>query len=226
MENLNLLSLSGGESIRAWRETKEAIDKLQEQNEDLKSILQKEREERNDQHRKILSQSHLPPGALPPTETTQEVQSRPDTLGSVEQEVHKRMLDDRIREVSNTSQRMKKHGTFQMFYLLHSQQIENSTKTLMENQLTSLMALSGKLEKLEGSEDERIKRRSQISSRIMKSIEKLQNPESCEKANSLVCNLDKECGFGCQLHHVTYCAITAFATKRMLILKRDGSSWK
>lgn len=45
--------VSGGDSIRAWRQTKEAIDKLQEQNEDLKSILEKERQERNDQHKKM-----------------------------------------------------------------------------------------------------------------------------------------------------------------------------
>lgn len=207
---------SGGDSIRAWRQTKEAIDKLQEQNENLKSIMEKERKERNDQHRKILEQSHQAPSnaenpSLQKPEPIKELVSESKILGSLEQETQKRLLDDRIRE---------------MFYLLHSQTIENSTKALLENQMISLMALSAKLEKLEGSEDERIQERSQITDRILKSIVNLQNPKSCKDVNTLVCNLDKECGFGCQLHHVTYCAITAFATKRMLILKRDGSSWK
>ncbi|PIC27546.1 hypothetical protein B9Z55_019765 [Caenorhabditis nigoni] len=215
-QQLSVNQNSGGDSIRAWRETKEAIEKLQEQNLNLKSILKMERQERNDQHRKILEQAHQNHGnpELPkaePEKEEKEVVEKSSILGSLEQELHKRMLDDRIRE---------------MFYLVHSKAIENSTKTLMENQMISLMGLSAKLEKLEGSEDERIKERSKITERIMKSIEKLQNPESCKDANTLVCNLDKECGFGCQLHHVTYCAITAFATKRMMILKRDGSSWK
>ncbi|CAI2354204.1 unnamed protein product [Caenorhabditis sp. 36 PRJEB53466] len=164
---------SSGESIRAWRQTKEAIDKLQEQNDNLKIILEKERTERNDQHKRILEQSHqLPPPMIGPVnqEVVREVVFKPDVLGSVEQEVHKRMLDDRIRE---------------MFYLLHSQSIENSTKTLMENQMHSLMALSGKLEKLEGSEKERVKRRAQIAERILKSIKKLQNPDSCENAKDV-----------------------------------------
>ncbi|EFP11174.1 CRE-FUT-8 protein [Caenorhabditis remanei] len=207
---------SGGDSIRAWRQTKEAIDKLQEQNEKLKSIMENERRERNDQHRKILEQSHQVPAnpesqSIPKPEPVKKLVAKPNKLGTIEQEVQKRMLDDRIRE---------------MFYLVHSQSIENSTKALIENQMISLMALSAKLEKLEGSEDERMSQRSEITNRILKSIEKLQNPQSCGDVNTLVCNLDKECGFGCQLHHVTYCAITAFATKRMMILKRDGSSWK
>lgn len=207
---------SGGDSIRAWRQTKEAIDKLQEQNEDLKSILEKERQERNDQHKKIMEQSHqLPPNpenpSLPKPEPVKEIISKPSILGPVQQEVQKRMLDDRIRE---------------MFYLLHSQTIENSTKILLETQMISLMGLSAQLEKLEGSEEERFKQRTAITQRIFKSIEKLQNPKACSEAKTLVCNLDKECGFGCQLHHVTYCAITAFATQRMMVLKRDGSSWK
>uniref|UniRef100_A0A8R1I0X9 Alpha-(1,6)-fucosyltransferase n=1 Tax=Caenorhabditis japonica TaxID=281687 RepID=A0A8R1I0X9_CAEJA len=205
---------SGGDTIRAWRQTKEAIERLQEQNEDLKSLLDKERTERNDQHRKILeqSESHQEPVVFGPQTTARPIKViQSDVLGSVEQEVHKRMLDDRIRE---------------MFYLLHSQNIENTTKILIENQMTSLMALSGKLEKLDGSEDRRKTLRSELASRIHKSIDHLQNPTSCADAKTLLCNLDKECGFGCQLHHVTYCAITAFATQRMLILRRDGQSWK
>lgn len=163
-----------------------------------------------------MEQSHqLPPNpenpSLPKPEPVKEIISKPSILGPVQQEVQKRMLDDRIRE---------------MFYLLHSQTIENSTKILLETQMISLMGLSAQLEKLEGSEEERFKQRTAITQRIFKSIEKLQNPKACSEAKTLVCNLDKECGFGCQLHHVTYCAITAFATQRMMVLKRDGSSWK
>lgn len=35
-------------------------------------------------------------------------------------------------------------------------------------------------------------------------------------------NLEQGCGFGCQLHHVVYCFIMAYATERTLILKSKG----
>lgn len=37
-----------------------------------------------------------------------------------------------------------------------------------------------------------------------------------------MCNLSKGCGYGCQLHHVTYCLITAYALERTLVLESKG----
>ncbi|CAG0899213.1 unnamed protein product [Cyprideis torosa] len=53
-------------------------------------------------------------------------------------------------------------------------------------------------------------------------IEALQNPNDCESARKLVCDLTKICGFGCQVHHLAYCLIVAYATNRTLILKSQG----
>jgi alpha-(1,6)-fucosyltransferase len=55
-------------------------------------------------------------------------------------------------------------------------------------------------------------------------INDLQNPRDCNKAKKLVCYLNKGCGFGCQIHHVTYCLIVALAKNRTLIL--DTSNWR
>lgn len=41
----------------------------------------------------------------------------------------------------------------------------------------------------------------------------------------LTCNLNKQCGFGCQLHHVTYCFIVAYGLNRTLVLTDDGRTW-
>ncbi|XP_053388039.1 alpha-(1,6)-fucosyltransferase-like [Mercenaria mercenaria] len=49
------------------------------------------------------------------------------------------------------------------------------------------------------------------------------NPRDCTKAKKLVCKMDKVCGFGCQLNHVTYCLIMAYGTQRTLIL--DSKEW-
>jgi hypothetical protein len=49
-----------------------------------------------------------------------------------------------------------------------------------------------------------------------------QNPKDCSKAKKLVCNINKGCGYGCQLHHLTYCFIIAYGTQRTFILESRG----
>uniref|UniRef100_A0A3Q3X5C2 Alpha-(1,6)-fucosyltransferase n=1 Tax=Mola mola TaxID=94237 RepID=A0A3Q3X5C2_MOLML len=44
------------------------------------------------------------------------------------------------------------------------------------------------------------------------------------KAKKLVCNINKGCGYGCQLHHVVYCFMIAYGTQRTLIL--ESHNWR
>ena len=37
-----------------------------------------------------------------------------------------------------------------------------------------------------------------------------------------MCNLNKGCGYGCQIHHAIYCFLVAYGTERTLILKSKG----
>jgi len=64
----------------------------------------------------------------------------------------------------------------------------------------------------------------ELTSLMEKRLHKLQNPENCKTARKLVCHVAKACGFGCQIHHVSYCFILAYAAQRTLIL--DSSNWK
>ncbi|XP_045168522.2 alpha-(1,6)-fucosyltransferase-like [Mercenaria mercenaria] len=50
----------------------------------------------------------------------------------------------------------------------------------------------------------------------------LQNPKNCQTAKKMLCNLGKGCGYGCQLHHVTYCLLMSYATGRTLVLQSEG----
>lgn len=59
---------------------------------------------------------------------------------------------------------------------------------------------------------------------VQRRLEYLQNPKDCRKAKKMLCNLGKGCGYGCQLHHVTYCLMMAYATERTLIL--DSKGWR
>ena len=64
----------------------------------------------------------------------------------------------------------------------------------------------------------------ELTTLMAKRLDKLQNPVNCDSARKLVCQVAKACGFGCQIHHVSYCFIMAYATKRTLIL--DSRNWK
>lgn len=64
----------------------------------------------------------------------------------------------------------------------------------------------------------------ELTSVMRRRIVFLQNPPDCASARKLVCRVAKSCGFGCQIHHVSFCFIMAYATKRTLIL--DSAKWK
>jgi glycoprotein 6-alpha-L-fucosyltransferase len=70
-------------------------------------------------------------------------------------------------------------------------------------------------------------RLSTLSKRIQHHLYRLQNPTNCsQNIRKLVCYLDKQCGFGCQIHHLSYCFIVAYATHRTLLLYDDGNNWQ
>ena len=64
----------------------------------------------------------------------------------------------------------------------------------------------------------------ELSNLVQKRIYALQNPSDCSSAKKLVCNINKLCGFGCQIHHVVYCFILAYGTERTLVL--TSKDWR
>jgi len=74
----------------------------------------------------------------------------------------------------------------------------------------------------DGYEAYRHKESKALSDLVQKRLHYLQNPSDCSSARKLVCKINKGCGFGCQLHHIVYCFIMAYATERTLILKSKG----
>lgn len=68
----------------------------------------------------------------------------------------------------------------------------------------------------------RARESSELSAQVMKRIGELQNPADCESSKKIICDLSKACGFGCQMHHVMYCFITAWYTNRTMILESAG----
>lgn len=61
-----------------------------------------------------------------------------------------------------------------------------------------------------------------LAALIQRRLHMLQNPADCRSARKLLCNINKGCGFGCQLHHIAYCFIVAYGTNRTLIVMSRG----
>lgn len=86
----------------------------------------------------------------------------------------------------------------------------------------SLLYDIDRLRRMDGYEAWRYKEAKDLSDLVQRRIEYLQHPPDCDNAKKLICKLNKGCGYGCQLHHVVYCFIMAYATERTLILRSHG----
>ncbi|XP_041981189.1 alpha-(1,6)-fucosyltransferase isoform X2 [Aricia agestis] len=86
----------------------------------------------------------------------------------------------------------------------------------------SLLSDQEKLQQLDGYADWRKTEAANVSDLVQRRLRWLQNPSDCRDARKVICNLNKGCGFGCQVHHIVYCLIFAYATERTLILNSKG----
>ncbi|KQL59258.1 alpha-(1,6)-fucosyltransferase-like isoform X1 [Amazona aestiva] len=91
---------------------------------------------------------------------------------------------------------------------------------MMGSIMTDLYYLS----QTDGAGDWREKEAKDLTDLVQRRITYLQNPKDCSKAKKLVCNINKGCGYGCQLHHVVYCFMIAYGTQRTLIL--ESQNWR
>uniref|UniRef100_A0A4W5S128 Alpha-(1,6)-fucosyltransferase n=1 Tax=Hucho hucho TaxID=62062 RepID=A0A4W5S128_9TELE len=92
------------------------------------------------------------------------------------------------------------------------------------HQQRSIMTDLHYLSQADGAGDWREKEAKDLSDLVQNRITYLQNPQDCSKARKLVCNINKGCGYGCQLHHVVYCFMIAYGTQRTLIL--ESQNWR
>uniref|UniRef100_A0A3B4A904 Alpha-(1,6)-fucosyltransferase n=2 Tax=Periophthalmus magnuspinnatus TaxID=409849 RepID=A0A3B4A904_9GOBI len=92
------------------------------------------------------------------------------------------------------------------------------------HQQRSIMSDLYYLSQADGVGEWRAKEAKDLSDLVQNRITYLQNPPDCSKARKLVCNINKGCGYGCQLHHVVYCFMIAYGTQRTLIL--ESHNWR
>lgn len=80
------------------------------------------------------------------------------------------------------------------------------------------------LSSLDGLAEWRSREAKELEDIVQKRLYHLQNPKDCKTAKKVVCDLNKGCGYGCQVHHAIYCFVMAYGTQRTMILRSKG--WK
>ncbi|CAI4226749.1 unnamed protein product [Auanema sp. JU1783] len=197
-------------------EALESLQELRKQNSELKLLIENERLEnvqRSNKDRELLFSKLQIDGK------SNDVGEKPksnDGLFSKDHEVVRRHVERNVWEI---------------FYFLHSQFKKNPDSAALfgnhtENQLITLLASSQNLSFVDNADVWRTNELQKMTKKIQNAIERIQNPDDCSQTRALICGLDKECGFGCQLHHVAYCFLTAFGTGRTLVLKDNGVKWR
>uniref|UniRef100_A0A673IYN5 Alpha-(1,6)-fucosyltransferase n=1 Tax=Sinocyclocheilus rhinocerous TaxID=307959 RepID=A0A673IYN5_9TELE len=111
--------------------------------------------------------------------------------------------------------------------LVETGALQKHVDTLLQDlghQQRSIMTDLYHLSQADGAGDWREKEAKELSDLVQNRITYLQNPQDCSKARKLVCNINKGCGYGCQLHHVVYCFMIAYGTQRTIIL--ESQNWR
>lgn len=186
---------------------------LREQNEELMRLLEEREVVAAKEAQLQQNQLLFAPKAQSAVPSSIAEKSTPRDLFTKEHEIARRDLDNSIRE---------------LFFYLNSQFEKNDGLPFARhamNQVLSLLGQSAAFSDIDGAEKWREAALATISAKIQSQLDRLQNPNDCTSARSLICHLNKGCGFGCQLHHVTYCFIVAYGTNRTLILLHDGRDW-
>ncbi|KAK2580528.1 hypothetical protein KPH14_006259 [Odynerus spinipes] len=100
-------------------------------------------------------------------------------------------------------------------------EIQDTLSNIWEHKKSLIVDLD-RLTKADGYNDWRQKEAKELSDLVQSRFRYLQNPSDCNKAKKLICSLNKGCGFGCQIHHITYCFLVAYGTERTLVIKSKG----
>ena len=80
----------------------------------------------------------------------------------------------------------------------------------LENREQVVLLDLEKMKETDGHDQWRQTEARDLSNLVQARLKHLQNPDDCSTAKKLVCNLNKGCGYGCQIHHAIYCFLVAY----------------
>ncbi|XP_077075648.1 alpha-(1,6)-fucosyltransferase [Siphateles boraxobius] len=201
------------------------LERLKQQNEDLRRMAQSLR---------------MPEGQSDGPISSGRLRSLEEQLSRAKQKIHSfQRLSGEVGPGRGQEELRRKveNGVKELWYFIRSEiqklshinptDRQKHTDTLLQDlghQQRTIMTDLHLLSQADGAGDWREKEARDLSSLVQNRISYLQNPQDCSKARKLVCNINKGCGYGCQLHHVVYCFMIAYGTQRVLIL--ESHNWR
>jgi len=103
----------------------------------------------------------------------------------------------------------------------HTQLRSGEFRTKMKEQYVENMARLIRTREKDGFDRSRFEHTQQLSRYFQEHLKKSQNPDKCEDARFLVCYFNStRNGWACMMHHVIFCLMVAFASKRVLLLDK------
>ncbi|NP_001280620.1 alpha-(1,6)-fucosyltransferase-like isoform X1 [Bombyx mori] len=129
------------------------------------------------------------------------------------------------RRIHSNTKEFWYYANHELGKLMHESDKEAKIRAILEqlsDRKSTLLSDQEKLSEMDGYHEWRQLEAANVSDLVQRRLHYLQNPPDCREARKLICNLNKGCGFGCQLHHIVYCLIFAYATERTLILNSKG----
>ncbi|GAB0096894.1 Alpha-(1,6)-fucosyltransferase [Sergentomyia squamirostris] len=190
--------------------------------------------ESNNNHVESILREHLEDGNMDQNdkkELAQKIESKIRSLaGTSSQSAPSSEYQNLLRRIYSNTEEMYNFVNAEMTNIRNKAKtttpeltgtIDEALKLLREHK-GSLLQDIDELRQSDGHEKWRQMEFRNLSDLIQKRLHSLQNPKDCANARKIVCRLNKGCGYGCQLHHVVYCFIMAYATERTLILKSKG----
>lgn len=203
-------------TMRRLNQAMQILEQSKQKNNELKVLIDD-----------FMSDQPNQPSAQKFIESLESRLSQPGKLSNGEPSLEYEKLRRRVR--LNTQEFW---NYFSSELLKIKKKVSDDVPELMD-QITSILQLGAEhkrslisdidnMRMVDGYEQWRHDEANALSDLVQRRLYYLQNPKDCKKAKKLVCKLNKGCGYGCQLHHVVYCFIVAYATERTLILKSKG----
>ncbi|XP_069064997.1 alpha-(1,6)-fucosyltransferase [Pleurodeles waltl] len=200
------------------------LERLKQQNEDLRSMAESLR---------------IPDGPVEQGAAAGRVRALEEQLKKAKEQIeyYRKHSGDGPGKDHESLRRMIENGAKELWFFVQSElkklklmegtELQRHIDEIlvdMGHQQRSVMTDLYYLSQADGAGEWREKEAKDLTELVQRRITYVQNPKDCSKAKKLVCNINKGCGYGCQLHHVVYCFMIAYGTQRTLIL--ESQSWR
>ncbi|XP_055332676.1 alpha-(1,6)-fucosyltransferase-like [Paramacrobiotus metropolitanus] len=197
------------EEVQKIKSALERIDKLQKQNDNLQRRLQDLRRSDKDTIKEVREKGLFASADyITPTK---------------EFELARRRLENGIIEFWRyTSTHLKK-----LSEMKNAEEAQNFAKEMLDFLTEHKRVILKDIDQVEqaaGLTDWKTEKSREMTKIVQSRLHRLQHPTDCSTRKRLRCNLNKACGFGCQIHHATYCLIAGYALNRTVIL--ESKNWR